>query len=363
MKTAKILTNQATPGMVVADNVYTFNNQLIISIGTELTDKAITRLKFHSIKQILISIPDETPDPLPIAPFIKDLYSEPVKDTKEFKEFNNTLLNTTAFFKKQLDEIANSNDGLNIDTLYGEINTLISKARNGVHLFDMLHCLRGMNDETYIHSVNVALICNTLARWLNFGKKDIETATLSGLLHDIGKLTMPKELMLKSDKLTKEELDTLRTHAIESYNILKDKDVSIHVKMSAMMHHERCDGSGYPMGIKGAQIDRFAKIVMIADVYDAMTSARVYRGALCPFEVLSMFETEGLTKFEPKYLMTFIEHVYSSYINSTVRLNNKETGIILMMNQNSLTKPVIALSNNTFVDLSKESNLFIEAIL
>ena len=129
------------------------------------------------------------------------------------------------------------------------------------------------------------------------------------------------------------------------------------------MHHERCDGSGYPMAIKGDQIDRFAKLVMIADVYDAMTSARVYRDALCPFEVLSMFNTEGFKKFDPKYLMTFVEHVYQTYLNNNVRLNNKAIGKIVMMNQFSSTKPVIAFPDNTYVDLTKETDLFIEAIL
>lgn len=71
------------------------------------------------------------------------------------------------------------------------------------------------------------------------------------------------------------------------------------------MHHERCDGSGYPRGLKANEIDPFAKLVSIADVYDAMTCARVYRGPLCPFEVISLFETEGYIKYDTKYILTF----------------------------------------------------------
>ena len=81
-------------------------------------------------------------------------------------------------------------------------------------------------------------------------------------------------------------------------------------KNAALMHHERCDGSGYPFGLTGNRIDKFAKIVSIADVYDAMTANRCYRDGLCPFEVIAMFEKEGLTQFNPKYILTFLNKMY-----------------------------------------------------
>lgn len=363
MKKVRISTNQAVPGMVTAENIYTFNNQLVISIGTTLTDKAITRLKFYSIRQLHVYAQEEAPSAPPATPVQKTIYSEKVRKTPEFKDFNNTLQNTAASLKKQFLGFSQNNESINPDDLYKAINNLIKKSRNGSHLFDMIHCLRDFEDETFVHCVNVALISNTLARWLNFGKKDVETATLSGLLHDIGKLAVPKELIKKEEPLTDEEMDTIRTHAVLGYNMLKDQDLSIHVKMAVMMHHECCDGSGYPMGLKSDQIDRFAKLVMIADVYDAMTSARVYRGALCPFEVLSMFTTEGLTKFDPKYLMTFTEHVYETYLGNTVRLSNNETGTIILMNHNSLAKPVVKINEDRYIDLTRADDVYIQSIL
>lgn len=363
MNKVKISTNKAIPGMVAADNVYTFNNQLLISTGTALTDKVITRLKFYSIRQLLVYVPDETSESLPTAPVNTQFYSEKVMQTEEFEAFTDSLSKTTSIFKDQLENLANGAEEINTDELFAETQNILGSVRNGAHLFDMLHCLRNNNDETFAHSVNVALICNALAKWLNFGRKDIETATLSGLLHDIGKLTIPKELLEKEEKLSEEEYEVIRKHALQGYNILQKQDISIHVKMSAMMHHERCDGSGYPMGIQGVQIDRFAKLVMIADVYDAMTSARVYRGAICPFEVLSIFTSDGLSKFDTKCLMTFTEHVYHTYLNNTVQLSDNQIGTIVMMNQYSLTKPVIELADKTFIDLSRENNLYIAKIL
>jgi HD-GYP domain-containing protein (c-di-GMP phosphodiesterase class II) len=101
---------------------------------------------------------------------------------------------------------------------------------------------------------------------------------------------------------------------------------------------------------------------MIADVYDAMTSARVYRGPVCPFEVISTFETEGLTKYDPKYIMTFLDHLTQLYLHSTVRLNDGAVGQIILMNRNSLSKPVIRIGKD-FVDLSNQNDLYISAII
>lgn len=362
MKTQKIPTSQATPGMIIADDVYTFNNQLIISTGTSLTDKMITRLKFYSIKNIIISLPEDAPD-IPVSPYIQETYSEKVKNTLEFKQFNEKLVAVSTEFKTKLNDIiVGQSKEINTDQLLNDVGSILTNVRNGIHMFDMLHCMREYDDETYTHSVNVSLICNILGRWLHFNKKDLETVTLCGLLHDIGKILTPHELIGKPGPLSTEEFETVKMHTLKGYNVLREKNLNIHVQMSAMMHHERCDGSGYPMGIKADQIDRMAKVVMIADVYDAMTAARVYRGPLCPFEVIHVFESEGLIKFDPKCIMTFLDHVNSTYLGYRVRLSDKREGTIIMMNRNNMSKPVIECGTQ-YIDLNREHNLFIEAIL
>jgi putative nucleotidyltransferase with HDIG domain len=362
MKTAKIPVSQLTPDMIVADSVYTFNNQLIIQEGTRLSDKIITRLKFYSIDLIRILVEDDAPETIPPAPLIKELYLEKLKGTEEFKNFNKSLINMTHSIKDTMDQMVENNVIPNVYALYDSLNDIVSNCRNGLHVFDMLHCIRGYDDHTYIHSVNVALICKVLGTWLDFTMKDLETVTLCGLFHDIGKITIPYEIISKTTKLTQDEYSTVKAHAIRGYNILRPLDLNIHIKMAAMVHHERCDGSGYPMGLYTGQIDKFAKVVMIADVYDAMTSARVYRGPLCPFEVISIFESEGLTKYEPKYIMTFLEHITQLYLNSTIRLNDGRIGEIILINRNSLTKPIIKI-DDTFIDLSSQHDLFVTAIL
>jgi HD-GYP domain-containing protein (c-di-GMP phosphodiesterase class II) len=129
------------------------------------------------------------------------------------------------------------------------------------------------------------------------------------------------------------------------------------------MHHERFDGSGYPSNLRGSEIEDFAKIIAIADVYDAMTATRCYREPLCPFEAIRIFEDEGLQKYDPRFIMTFLENVVSSYINNRVVLSNGIIGDIVFINKMFLSKPIVRTEDGDFIDLSKERGLGILAIL
>ena len=128
------------------------------------------------------------------------------------------------------------------------------------------------------------------------------------------------------------------------------------------MHHERCDGSGYPFGIRDSKIDPFAKMVAIVDVYDAMTSARVYRGPMCPFKVIDIFENEGLQKYDTHYIMTFLENIVNTYMLNRVKLNDGRVGDVVFVNRASLARPTIKCAHE-FIDLSAEPSLYIEAII
>lgn len=363
MQKKKILTSQAIPGMIISDDVFSASNQLIIAAGTPVTDRVITRLKFHSIHQVWIAIDGEAvPESVSDTSIpISQLSSTRIRATEEFRHFSEALQKTTNAVRKQIEGIANGQP-INEDLLTSEIHSIISCSRNGAHVFDMLHCLREYDDETYRHCVNVALISYTLGTWLNFTRRDLDTLILCGLMHDIGKLMISSDILRKPSRLTPEERSIIQTHSVRGYNILRSQKTNIHVQMAAMMHHERCDGSGYPLGLKGDQIDRFAKVVMIADVYEAMTAARVYRGPLCPFEVISIFESEGLSQYETKYVMTFLEHICETYLHCSVRLTDKTEGTIVMINPTYLSHPVVKVGRR-FVDLSKQPELSIEAFI
>lgn len=360
MNTLKILTTQAIPGMIVSDDVYTKDLHLVIGKDTTLTDKIITRLEFYSITDFSV-YSDDTLSNFHEANIENTFYSE-IKKSESFKKFRNAYTSTVNHLKGYIDNLVKNNSEVDPDQLLSDVSKILYQCNTNIELFNMLHCMREYDDTTYIHSLNVALMCNIMGRWLHFKPKDLEIITLCGLFHDIGKPLIPSSIIKKPGKLTDEEFSLIKTHTISGFRLLEDKNLDERIKKSTLMHHERCDGSGYPNGLIEHEIDPFAKLVAIADVYDAMTCARVYRGPLCPFDVIKLFETEGYLKYDTKYILTFLEGIVQTYLNNNVRLSNRMQGEIVLINKLELSRPIVMVGNN-FIDLSKHRNLYIEALI
>ncbi|MCQ2521712.1 MAG: HD-GYP domain-containing protein [Lachnospiraceae bacterium] len=402
------------PGMVTAEDVFANGNQLILPQGLTLTDKAIKRLESYDIRSIRIEDPigievEEIPDEeaaletaggeVSLATSAEDLLAmlsafEPVEEEKpaeepapaptpaitvtqqeepshfekiqqspEFKKFKEDFGNNVEVLEGQLNDIVNKNSPIEVNEMLGPTMDLLSSQKSTFGVFDMLHNMRQFDDLTFAHSMNVSLICNVFAQWLGFSKDEQELATACGMLHDIGKLKISDSIIKKPGKLTEEEFKMIKAHPVEGYKILQHQNISEHIKNSALMHHEKCDGSGYPLRVKADKIDPYAKLVAIADVYDAMTSARVYRGAMCPFTVIKVFEDEGLNKYDAVYIMTFLENVVNTYIDSRVLLSDGRKATVKWIDKNKLSKPMVQLMDGSFVELSKEPNLHINKIL
>lgn len=360
----KINVADLIPGMITAEDVYTYNNQLIVQKGTELTDKTITRLEFYSI--ITVRIEEEQlvskASLQQIAEKEEWPYSKLIQATPEFKEYKANFDELVDDFTQDLNDLVHKNISINPAEILKKTVGLLDTSTGHVSFFHMLHNMREYDDTTFAHSINVALLCNVLATWLDFSPEEIDLVTLCGLFHDVGKLAIPNDIIKKPDKLTDAEYKIVKTHTQEGYNVLKDQDLNEHIKNAALMHHERFDGSGYPFGSKEDKIDIYAQLVAIADVYEAMTAARVYRGPLCPFKVIEIFEKEGFQKYNPLFVLTFLENVVLTYINNRVRLSNGVEGDVVFINKHYLSKPLVRFRDN-FIDLSQHSDLFIEAIL
>ncbi|MBP1755779.1 MAG: hypothetical protein H6Q59_2177 [Firmicutes bacterium] len=357
MEAVRIRTDQAEAGMKVASDVYTSNNQLIIPKDTELDERMITRLRFYNIYGLLIYRNK------PQVKLVEEVsYIEMLRSTPEFKKFNRTYVETIRNVEDNFNSVLNGQDEFDIDNLLAETDRILQEGRNGAHILEMLHGIRNYDDMTYVHSLNVSLICNVFGGWLKYSAEDIRILTLAGLLHDIGKMLIPREIITKADALTQEEFKIIKTHSIKGYQALKDQTIDIRVKYAALMHHERCDGSGYPNGFVSEQIDDFAKIIAIADVYDAMTSNRRYRNAICPFDVVEEFERDGFLKYDPRFLIMFLERIVQSYLHNIVRLSDGREGEVIMINKLSLARPVVRCGS-TYVDLSKERKLSIKEII
>lgn len=358
MQENKIRMSQARYGMQLSRTIYYNNGLVLLPKGAILTSKGLVRLRFYGIEELFVYTAQQQEDSQESE---MENYIARTRETESFKQFDHLHTQSVNLVKDTFNGMIRDNSKVDTEALISEVNNLLKNSENGIQVFDMLHCIRDYDDSTYVHCVNVSLICNVLGKWIGFSKEDIETLTLCGLLHDVGKLMMPKEIITKPSRLTEHEFTMIKMHPHMGCTILKE-DIDERVKNAVLQHHEKCDGSGYPYGLVKDQIDEFAKIVTIADVYDAMTANRVYRKGICPFEVIETLEKEGFQKYEPRYLLIFLERMVESYINRSVQLSNNEKGEIIMINKCALSKPVVRIQNH-YVDLSRKNDLSIKALI
>ena len=204
--------------------------------------------------------------------------------------------------KENINNFIVNDEDLNVDQLLDETLTLFGENSTTISMFDMLHNMRQIDDSTYAHSVNVALICRLIGKWKNFSEKDMDTLTLCGLLHDIGKSKIPNEIIGKPGKLTDSEYEEIKKHPVIGYNLVKNLDIDQRIKNAVLLHHERFDGKGYPLGLTGNEIDDFTSIVSIADVYDALVSERVYKKAYSHKKAVEMILNGECGQFNPLLL-------------------------------------------------------------
>ena len=356
--------DKLVPGLVVSENVYTIDDRLVLSKGTVLDEKDILRIKSHSLYNIFVE------DDKPAAPDAKKevsqdsflSYSEKLKKSEQFIKFKQDIEEKAKKMEETFKMIVNDSTPLDVDKLTEPVYHLFVEAGGSSGVFDMLHNLRDNSDAVYMHSLNVSLISNTLATWMKLPSEDVQVATAGGLLHDIGKMLMSQEMLNKKAALTEYEERAMREHVTKGYELIKDQDVDQRIKNCVLMHHEFRDGSGYPLHLKGDKIDTIVSIVTVANVYDEMTSRRSYRAPICPFTVIEQFEEEGIEKFVPDVIMTFLRNISNTFIANRVMLNTGQTGEIIFVNPDHLSKPIVKCGEN-YVDLAASKNLSIVAVI
>ncbi len=368
----KLSTTKLEPGMIVGSDVLNYDNKTVIAKGTKLSQTLITRLELYGILSIYVEdVPSASDEKSSDASSEKDQnmplseeasYLEKLKESELFKEFKNDYEESKKSLEFHVSEMVNKNVEVDPVMLLERPLDMISKAGSRASVIDMLHAMRGFDDSTFAHCMNVALLNYVVADWLKWNKSDMEMAMMCGILFDIGKLKVSREILNKKTPLSETELREVKRHAEYGYQILKDKNFPDHIKSTSIMHHERSDGSGYPLKIKGDKIDLFARLTAVTDVYDAMTSARVYRAPICPFRVVEIFESEGLEKYDPDIIMTFLKNVTYTYIQNKCRLSDGREATIIMLNAGEYSRPVVKCGN-TFIDLAKHKELSIQELI
>ena len=350
------------PGLVVSENIYTIDDRLVLTKGTVLDEKDIARIKAHSLYNIFVEDKKKEVEKKSQKPEAELSYAEKLRNSEEFIRFKQHIEENAEKLEEAFKMIANDSMQLDVEKLTEPVYHLFVEAGGTSGVFDMLHNLRDNSDAVYMHSLNVSLISNTLATWLRLPEKDIQLATAGGLLHDIGKMLIPSELVNKSTPLTEYEERVMREHVVKGYELVKNKDIDLHIKSCILMHHELRDGSGYPLHLKNEKIDPIASIVTVANVYDDLTSKRLYRNSICPFTVIEQFESNGIEKYDPNVIMTFLSNIVNTFIANRVLLNTGQTGEIIFINPEHLSKPIVKCGNE-YVDLSKKRTLSIVSVI
>ena len=381
----KIETRQLEEGMITVEPVVTPLGQPLAPAGSIITRQLINRMKLYRVEYAAVEgeePPAPAPEPKVETKPVKEPAEPPKKEAKthaqeskthsqkvaasdEFHTFQIEYVQIVGLMKQTFTAAVQENHPIDTQLLLSQVADLFQSRKTIVEMFDMLYNMRTVTDSVYAHCLNVALISRMIGRWLHFERHELDVLTIAGLLHDIGKLLIPDEVLNKPGALTDEEFALIKKHPKLGYDILKRQtELDSRIAKAALMHHERCDGSGYPTGLTEDFIDNSAMIVGIADVYDAMTAARSYRAPLCPFQVISNFEKDGFQKYHTKYILVFLKQIASAYQSNRAILSDGRGCTIVMLNQNSLSRPIVQFDDNSCLDLSTASkDLYIKAVL
>ncbi|MCD5410381.1 MAG: HD-GYP domain-containing protein [Clostridiales bacterium] len=248
--------------------------------------------------------------------------------------------------------------------VHDNLDKILEAFGHTMNVFQLMQRMEELDDITYAHSYNVTLISYSIGKWLKLSKKQLEELTMASMLLDIGKVKVDGKILNKSENFTNDDLLECKKHVIYSYEAVKNYDfISQDVKQAILMHHERMDGSGYPLAVKGDKIPLFARIIAIADIYSAITSARPYREKKTPFQAISILEKDYVQKLDTKILYHFMHRIGSCFVGQQIELSNGKFARIIFIPSHNIYRPVVKLDNTEeIIDLSSRENKDIEIV-
>lgn len=319
---------EARPGMVLAYDLYDSFGRTLVGGKCELTAYYIEKLYDYGFDGIYID--DELSQDIEVEPAISpQLRREGLACVRE-----ENVDGCRDVAKRMVDEILNK----------------------GVMSLDMAD-LRTYDDYTFAHSVNVAVFCCAIGMGMDMNEEDLTNLVTAALLHDLGKLQIPSEILNKPGRLTPEEYQIMKSHATLSYEIISERwDISSYVKMAVLFHHENVDGSGYPQGLDGSEQTLFTKILHVADVYDALISKRPYKKPYSPYDASEYLMGGCGIMFDRKVVDTLLRVIPLYPKGTEVALSDGRVGIIYENSGVHNLRPVIRLMNGAMIDLASPEN-------
>ncbi len=346
----KVHIDNLVPGATLARPIYTAEGRILLSEGISLKQTYIDKIRANSINEIYIE--DDISSGVDVQDIILDQTRNEAKQLVRDFMCNSTLSKT--FSSEEVKAL--------IDNI---INQLLDNEEIIINLSD----IKSVDDYTFEHSVNVCILSLVIGMGLGYTHQKLKDLGVGAILHDIGKLRIPAQILKKPSQLSVVEFEEIKKHSYYGYEILKQNPkLSMVSSFIALGHHERYDGSGYPLQLKGENIHQCARIVAVADVFDALSSDRVYRKKLRPHEVVEYITSLGSHHFDPEIVESFIKYIALYPTGTGAVLNTREKVLVVKANRNFPTKPVvrviysadgIMLSKPYEIDLSERRDLYI----
>lgn len=308
--------------MVLSYTLYDDNEKVLLKANKKLTQANIIRIQQLEIAGLYVFEDDEITTHTPIV-------SEQtrIKALKSLKR-------------------------LNIDDCVYIANNIVEEIRESESMIMETINISSYDSYTYAHSVNVDILSVILGVALGLRDDDLRKLSQAALLHDIGKTCLPLEILNKPGKLTPEEYAEIQKHPRYGYNMLKDNhEISSVTRNAIMSHHENEDGSGYPRGLTSDKIHMFAKIIHIADVYDALVTKRVYKDAMNPADALEYLMSKSGIMFDKNMVATFMEYIAPYPLGVTVELSTGAQAVVVKNNRSMLSRPMVRLFTGEVIDL------------
>lgn len=358
----KISTENLKVGMKIARSIYDADGQLLLSKGMLLTDIYINRLETLQIPSVYIerNIPHLAIHYPNTGMSDNDINSEKIR-VSAIKNLSG------AFDKCQL--TGSLDTEVILETTQEIVTSILSNPFYIVQATD----IRKYDDYTFAHSVNVCALSTMLGILCQYTRAQLDELALGALLHDIGKIKISLDILNKPSQLDNNEFEIMKTHSEIGFELLrKTTQLSVVPMHVAFEHHEKYDGSGYPRGLAANDIHEYARIVAIADVFDALTSDRPYKDACLPHIAYEIMMEEGDNHFDQTLLKLFFDNVAVYPIGTAVQLTTGEYGIVTDIQKGFTLRPTLQLIANSkgklikseaLIDLSKSNNTSIKRVL
>ena len=215
--------------------------------------------------------------------------------------------------------------------------------------------LKVSDEYTFKHSVDVATMAMIIGKNYGLNKDELREIGISGLLHDVGKSKIPNEVLNKPAKLDDKEFEIMKNHSLLGYNILKEnKKFPMSIMSGVLQHHEKMNGTGYPMGVAGDKIGKYAKIIAVADVYDALVTERPYKKGFAKRDAVEMIMAMT-QELDIGAMKSFLKSIILYPVDSIVKLSNGKFAKVVENNpKNSLRPKVVEIETGTIYDLGND---------